>query len=171
MGTRHGQAQDAGSMEQPGPGAGGLDVFAGLSLRLGRIADVLEGQARDAQQLAADITPFNIQLPQLPLSGGAGNSSGFRQLLRPSDGYAWDVKLITAASFTAGTVSVYRGSQADNNLRFVWTVAGTYTFGTAQFLIRAGEHMLFTATGITGSVSISFDGIQVASPLLAEYLL
>jgi hypothetical protein len=147
----------------------GVSVDAGLSIQIGKLASAIEAQTAAQRQLAADVWPVNVVLPQI---GASSDSSGMRQLTRPSDGFVWDMSSISAASFSAGTVSVYRGSVSDANLKFVFTQTGTYTIGGKVFFIKPGDNLLFVCSAaVTPFATVSFDCIQVAVPRLAEYLI
>jgi hypothetical protein len=187
--TRHLQgpdvlAPDAGMQElmsrfgqqaAGGPGVSlDLEASASLDLIVGRaVARALvqadADRARRRAELNAAIFPFDL-LPGL-IAGAAG-SLDQPMTWGPRDGFAFDFKRITFASFTAGTVSVFKGAGAsDMTLVQAGFTAGTLYPGGQDWLLQSGERLIFTSTGITGNVTISGFGIMVRHDFLGEYLL
>jgi hypothetical protein len=169
-------ARFSGMDPQSAPAAGaGLQVSADFELMLGR---VLERQAqrdhdswkRRRLELAAAIFPFSINPLLMTLAAGAGTLD-VHQALGVRDGFALDVKLLVAASFTAGSVSVFRQGAADMNQRGFFPSAGTLTYGGQSLMVMPGERLVLTATGITGNVTVSGDVILVRQDYVGEYLL
>lgn len=96
------------------------------------------------------------------------------QVFGPMPGYTWCISSVKAATFTAGTVNMYRGLPADNNLQFAFTVAGVYLPGGKGLILHYGDRLTFApATGspITGLVTISLDMIQMTADLEPRFLL
>lgn len=143
------------------------DLAAGLTVRVGQLADALTAEHRRRAELSAAIYPFEIPVTSLAASGTLDQPVHFG----PRDGYAWDLRRLTAASFTAGTVAVYRNQAADANQLFTFTSAGTWWIASGQVILRSTERLVLVAAGITGSVTVSGSAIMVAEPWLAEYLL
>src|SRR5215469_2329333 len=136
-------AEQAAPDSMNGNGGTGLQVFAQMSAHLGRIAARLDQQADRTQKLWQAIRPIpGITVPQITTTNGTAD---YPELLAPRRGYWWDVKSITAATFTAGSVNLYAGASSDSTLRYVFTSAGTYAFGTAQLLVPPGQRLIFTA--------------------------
>jgi hypothetical protein len=173
-----GMAQIAARMQQEaatGPGqvphGPGLDLEAGISLQLGRVATALEKQQHTdlyrRARLRNNIFPFDIN-PGLITGSGTFDQP---MVLGPREGFAWDVELLVAASFTAGTVTVYKQGIADHNIRGVFPSAGTLRYSGASLFLRAPERLLIVGTGITGNVTISGSAIMVAEEFVGEYLL
>jgi hypothetical protein len=141
---------------------------AAVEVTLGRIADRLDKQTAD-RDLMRLIVPVLITAPQVPLAAGAGTLNQ-PDLLGPHEGFAWDVRRLTAASFTAGTVTAYLNYQADENIVVQWTQAGSFFF-SGNVILGDSDALIFVATGITGQVTISGQAVNVPTPLLPEYLL
>ena len=170
----------AGMMGGPAAAAPGpaLEADAQLSVQIGRLAGALEVQRRDdlakRTERSHAIFPFDFNPATMfaanQASAGAStlNNPG---IYSPNEGYFWDIKKITAASFTAGTVSLYKNAANDANSEVVFTSAGSYFFGTGQLLLSSNDFLLFVAAGITGNVTISGRAIQVRADYLADYLL
>jgi hypothetical protein len=83
-----------------------LDSIAGGSRQQQPGGDL----ARDVAdpRFAARVWPVNTAAPQW---SGLGTYD-VPQAFGPKDGYAWVIRRLTAATFTAGTVNVYRGLPA-----------------------------------------------------------
>jgi hypothetical protein len=159
----------AGDIPTGGGGGLSLSAVAELSASVGRMAAELESQAARQRALWAAVRPIpGIAVPPITASGGTAD---YPELLAPREGYWWDVKTATAATFTAGSVNLYAGGQSDSTLRYVFTAAGTYAFGTAQLLVPPGQRLIFTAVGVTGNVTPSLTVIEIAAWALPAYLM
>ena len=155
--------------DAPGGGGFSLQVMADLAANIGSMAQALKDQATRQQQLWSAVRPIpGIAVPPITTSTGTAD---YPELLAPRAGYWWDVKSITAATFTAGTVNLYAGGSSDSTLRYVFTSAGTYAFGTAQLLVPPGQRLIFTAVSTTGNVTPSLTVIEVAAWALPAYLM
>lgn len=145
-----------------------------LELVLGKLAAALDrmdrsdGQTRDS--LRRMLWPVPITGPAMVLTAGAGTIN-VPDLLGPHDGYYWDVRRVTVASFTAGTVTAYLNYVADANQLFTYTQPGTLVFGSGSLILSDTDALVFTGSGITGNVTISGQAINVPSSLLSDYLL
>ena len=147
----------------------GLQLMASLNLAIGKLSEQIEQQRADGIKLAQSVRPIpGITVPQITTTNGTAD---YPELLAPRRGYWWDVKSITAATFTAGSVNLYAGASSDSTLRYVFTSAGTYAFGTAQLLVPPGQRLIFTAVAVTGNVSPSLSVVEVADWALASYLM
>lgn len=163
-----GVAEIAGRYAPAAPDAAlGADVTASLSVQLGQLANALSYEQSRRRELQAAIYPFEMAATSEAASGTIDQPMH----LGPRDGYAWDLRRLTAASFTAGTVAVYRNQAADANQLFTFTSAGTWWIASGQVILRSTERLVLVAAGITGSVTVSGSAIMVAEPWLAEYLL
>jgi hypothetical protein len=147
----------------------GLQVMANLNLSVGRMADEVRASRERDAKLAEGVRPIpGIAVPQITTSTGIAD---YPELLSPRSGYWWDVKTATAATFTGGTVNLYAGAQTDSTLRYVFTSAGTFAFGTGQLLVPPGQRLIFVAVSTTGNVTPSLSVIEVASWALPAYLM
>jgi hypothetical protein len=158
-------------LDLPGPA---LEADAQVSVQVGRLATVLERQRSDDRTRRVErshaIFPFDFNPQTIGLTGGAGTLNG-ASLYSPNEGYFWDIKKITAASFTTGTVALYKNAANDANAEVVFTQAGSYFFGTGQLLLNSNDFLVLVAAGITGNVTISGRAISVRADYLADYLL
>lgn len=153
--------------------AAGLDLSAAadLSVNLSRVADELAAQRHAREKEIQDCHSAPILVPQIVLTSGAGTLD-LPDRLGPKRGYHWAVRYITAASFTAGSVVMYRGAGVmDANIRFTFTSAGIYEPGRASCVVAPGDRLIFVASGITGAVTISGEVTEFKSHLLHRFLL
>jgi hypothetical protein len=123
------------------------------------------------------IHPFKVSVIPLTISGVAGSGVGslnVPNMLGPQVGQYWDVRCIQASGFTAGNISVFL-NQANAELVAYLTGQGVSLIGKGQILLGGNDNLYFSAAGITstnqGPLSISLSGIEIAAPLIGEYLL
>ena len=157
----------------PADGQGGplLDVWAKVGVRLESLTAAVQEQTQMEQRylLAVHQVPIATQLI-------AGNGTiDVPQLLGPSGGYWWDVTRLTAAGFSAGTVTVYKNGVADGNQLPSFPSAGVLTFGR-RMLLGPKDRLIYVTAGITlnsgaGGVSVGGDAIQVEAWAMPRYLL
>jgi hypothetical protein len=162
--------QDKTGAAGPETGGGGLVLQLGaeINAQVGRVAAMLERQAQrqlDLQQAIQHID--QIPVPQITSTNG---SADYPELLGPRTGFAWDVRRLTVATFTAGSVNVYVDGQDDTDLRLVFPQAGTYTLN-GSIILEANHRLIFAASAITGNASISIAVDQIALAWLPAYLL
>jgi hypothetical protein len=156
------------SLEEQGPL---LDVWAKIAVSLETVGVELAEQRRRQDQLWQAVHEVPIQTQFI-----AGNGTiDVPQVLGPSGGYWWDVTRLTAAGFSAGTVTVYKNAVADGNQLPSFPQAGVVTFGR-RMLLAPKARLVFVTAGITlnagvPGVSVGGDAIQVASWALPDYLL
>lgn len=144
-----------------------------MTRRLG--AGVISGRKDSAEtgldgdtatpQFAARMWPFNTVAPQW---SGAGTYD-VPQVFGPKDGFFWHVITVQAATFTAGSVNMFKGLPADNNLKGVFLSAGVIS--PSKMFLLPGDRLTFTSAGITGLITLSVDGIQGTLDLLSRYVL
>jgi hypothetical protein len=151
------------------PAGAGLEVFGQLSAQIGSLTGEMRAQRSAQQAKAGKIWPVNVQAPQW--NGTGTYDPG---VFGPADGWAWAIHRITAATFTAGTVNMYKGQPADNNQLFAFLQAGANWFARTSFILMPKDRLTFAAAAgspITGPVTISLDATQVALELLPDFLL
>src|SRR5215469_2523058 len=179
-----GSRTDAGAAllaEQATPNGNGssggltLQVMAELSANLGRVAKVLEQQQAKAQRAWAAIRP----IPGIPVGQltAASKFLTLPELAGPREGYWWDIHSVLAASFTGGTVNLYRAASSGNlpdiNIVGAFTQAGYLTYGKAQLLVPPNQYLVwgssstFTGTANCAVVSVT----EIAADALPDYLL
>lgn len=149
-----------------------LSAGADLSVTLGRVADALAAQQTRARTLASRLWLVNgITLPAwnpstTPVFDPAANIAG------PNDGYFWAVHRVTAATFTAGSINMYRGQAADQNLLFQFTQAGAFYPPRTNLILKPGDRLTFgQGTAVTGLVTLGLDVTQGTLDVLPEFLL
>jgi len=155
---------------QAGLGAGGAEADAGLHLAVGRLADAVTAERQHRLRMASRIWANDIPPHAIPLVAGAGTLD-IPNELGPNTGFAWAVHWVSAASFTAGTVSLYLGQAQDANLRFVFTSAGVWEAPRKATILLPGTRMVFVASGIVGAVTIAGQVTQMTLDMLPEFLL
>lgn len=156
--------------DEGSPGDGFAGMLADLSLRVGQIADRLNGHPADPK-IPWDACHPVWQTGSIPLTAGAGTllQSG---LYGPELPYWWDVRSVRVWGFTAGTVTVYRnnpGSLSGEQFGTA-TTPGEFTW-SAQLLLAPQDSLVFGATGITGSVFVALQALEVKAEWLPEYLM
>lgn len=153
---------------------GTLDLISGRGARAhpcgGELENSLDERETASRAFASRMWSVNTVAPPW---NGLGTYD-VPQVFGPMPGYTWCISSVVAATFTAGTVNMYRGLPADNNLRFAFTVAGVYLPGGKGLILHYGDRLTFAAaTGapITGLVTISLDMIQMTADLEPRFLL
>lgn len=136
-----------------------VDTFAA---QVRRRREYEQGLAQNVQYVS------NIPLGQITSSGVPLDMPN---LMGPRTGQCWEIRRITAATFTGGTVSFYRDSVADTNLVYEFTSAGIALLGGGQLILLPGERLVAQAASLTGNATISIGVVQVAQPWLPAYLL
>jgi hypothetical protein len=151
----------------------GGELSLDVGVQLGRVADALEAQTRRARNLASRLWVVNgvpIGLWNTATSPGVfdpgANTTG------PNDGYFWAIHRVTAATFTAGSINMYRGQAGDQNLLFQFTQAGAFYPPRTNLILKPGDRLTFAAaTALTGNVILSMDITQGALDVLPDFLL
>ena len=147
-----------------------LDVEAGavLAASVSDLATELRLQRERGHRLAQAIHPFGVTVVSMTLAAGAGTINQ-PNLHGPQMSNYWDVKRIQCTGFTAGTVTVYL-NVVNAEIAAVFSQAGVLLNGKAQILLNATDTLVFSATGITGSVLVSLAGVEIAADCIGEYL-
>lgn len=159
-------------MSQPDTGAPagiGLEFLASIDAQIGQLTEQAAYQRTRQGTLADSVSYISHITAPVPNAAGIIKAD---DVLGPKTGQAWEIRRMTAANFTAGTVAVYLDShQAPQNQLVAFTQAGTFFFGGGQLIISAGDQLVVNASAATGTVFFSIGVVQVAQPWLAEYLL
>jgi hypothetical protein len=168
---------DAALVSRDGNGQGwaGLQILADMSVNLSRAVKAIEDQTARNQRLWSQIRP----IPGIPVGQitAASTLLALPELAGPRTGYWWDVHLLNGATFTGGSVNVYRGAggltQPDINLVGAFTAAGYLTYGKAQLLIPPGQYLIFgSSSTFTGTANIAVTSVtEIAATALPDYLL
>jgi hypothetical protein len=148
---------------QPGPVPGwALEIMAGI----GQIKDAQAGERKPSIPWDS-CHPVPI-LGQISITSGAG-SVDYPDMYGPHDPYWWDVRSIKVWGFTAGTVTCYLNSTNGAQV-FEATAPGEFT-GSATTVLGPRDRLIFSATGITGTVSFGGQAIEIHTAWLPEYLM
>ena len=161
-------ARDAIDTDDDGqPGGLDLKVMADLSLNLGRVADEMERERKRRERFATAL--HIIEVNSLSISA-ASQTLDKGDIMGPRTGKVWDVTWMSCATFTAGTIAVYKDGAVDSNKRFVFTQAGVWE--PSQFLLQRGQRMILVSdSNFAGTAQISFAAVEFDEWLLPDYLL
>lgn len=86
-------------------------------------------------------------------------------------GWVYDVLMLIIATFTVGTVSVYKNFIADEALIYTFPSAGNFQFSKGQLALRYGDQLIFVANTVTGNVTPSMHGNLVRRAIYPEYIM
>jgi hypothetical protein len=84
-------------------------------------------------------------------------------------GWVYDVGMLIIATFTVGTVSVYKNSIADESLIYTFPQAGNFQFSKTQLALRYADQLIFVANAVTGNVTPSMHGNLIRRAFYPEY--
>lgn len=94
--------------------------------------------------------------------------------LQPEKGYFWDVRRVTANSFTAGSITMYSTNEpVAAEVEGIFTSIGTLTYSKAGLIIEGGssQRLVFQPSAtIAGLIDIGVRGILVPMGLLEDYI-
>lgn len=162
--------RDAGLADTPAPSVqevapDGWYAMAGAAL--GQIQAAQAAQSRPRPRVPwLSCHPVPI-LGAIQLAAGAGTLDQ-PDMYGPKDPYWWDLRRLTLWGWTAGTVTVYLNNPNGTPLATA-TTPGEFTW-SAQHLLTPRDRMVFSATGITGTVEIDGQAIEIETPWLSDYL-
>jgi predicted phage tail protein len=146
-----------------------FEASASLGLAIEGLTNEMKQARMRSQRLAQLVHPFKVSTIPMTITSNAGTLN-VPNMLGPQTGYYWDVKRITATGFSAGTVTVTLGAGGGETLTII-SAAGSLLLGKAHILLSGSDNLYFTAASITGTVAISLAGIEIAAPVIGEYLL
>lgn len=166
-----GRALVTGAADTP-PANGGLtlDIGAELKATIGTVAQEVQALRSQSQQLWAGVRPIpGIPVPQITTAAGKAD---YPELLSPRTGYWWDVRLVACATFSSGSVNLYRNNADDYDIVGAFTSAGWITYASGQLLLNWNQRLIFAAQTITGNATPSIASvIEVRADVLPAYLL
>jgi len=159
-----------------------IEVEAGASLEitLGKLAATLgRAEQREQARRLRYSSLHTIPITGPPLAAGlAAGAISSPETFGPHDGFIWHLTRLTANGFTAGSVTAYIGESGASgtvpnyqNALVTWNSAGTYFFGGVSTILLPHDRLIFYCSGITGTVLIGGQAIEMVSELLPEYLL
>ena len=122
-----------------------------------RLCASLDGAAAAMDRETAWRQKIALAIRQVPFAGAVTLSAGAGtddqpDKLQAKTGYIWSVRRITAQGFSAGTVTAYRNSAAGEPV-MPFPVPAVNTLGRGELLLMPGDRLVWSATGITGTVS------------------
>lgn len=147
----------------------GLVASVQLSASVESLTEAMREQRDRLDRLTRAVRPVYITGIPMTLSGGDGTLN-VPNMLGPATGRYWDVHRITVSGFTAGTVTVYDSSTAGDTLLIIAS-AGSQFLGKAQMLLAPQRTLVFSASGITGTVAVSMAMTEIEARWIGDYLL
>jgi hypothetical protein len=97
--------------------------------------------------------------------------SGNYQFVGPPPGWYYDVNMIIANGYTAGTVSVYKNDP--NNpaeIRGVFTTTGILSYGKCNLVLSHNDNILLVPSGLSGTPSFAMTVIKVKREYFRKYI-
>jgi hypothetical protein len=124
-----------------------------------------------AERLSNNLWQLNPGAIPIPLSGGAGLLDQ-PNLLGPRTGQVWSIHRIGlwGMTGTSNVINIFLDNVGGDQVATV-TGAGSLFYGKAQLLLTPGHRLVFQASSITGVAQVGIYGVQMAEPLLSEYLI
>jgi hypothetical protein len=111
---------------------------------------------------------YNIVVEMVPIP--STNTLDQPNLFGPRTGYHWDLRIVVAQGFTAGTVTVYRNSTNGEQM-FTFSSSGLWEVPHKSRILRPNDRLVFVGAGLSGTAAISMEATNVPTPLLGAYLL
>lgn len=133
------------------------EFFVGINEKLDQIqTHQKEVKAKKSQVFQA---PILADITSSPFDNTA--------LLAPPRGNCWSVRRLSAFGFTAGTVTIML-----DGLEPVWvfSAAGSETWGRGELLLQPGQKLTVSYTGITGNVYLAGAADEFPFWYLQEYI-
>jgi hypothetical protein len=127
-----------------------IDAAAQLCASLDGLTAALDREHAWRQQQAQTVRQLYFA-GAITLATGAGTDDQ-PDKLQAKTGYIWGIRRITAQGFSAGTVTVYRNNTNGEPI-MPFPAAAVNTLGRGELLLMPGDRMVWSATGITGTVS------------------
>lgn len=141
--------------------------YAMAGAALGKIQEAQAAQSKSRPRIPwASCHPVPI-LGAIQLAAGAGVLNQ-PDMYGPKDPYWWDLRRLTLWGFTAGTVTVNLNN-VNGPVLATATTPGEFTW-SAQHILSPRDILIFTASGITGSVEIDGQAIEIETLWLPDYL-
>jgi hypothetical protein len=142
-----------------------LSVDVQLAGGIRRIEHALARHPALTGDLNQLIYPVNVPPMQITSTGVLD----LPDMLGPKLGKWWEIWYVSAQGYTGGTVDCYRNSQL-GELLFTFSQAGIWE-PSHRYLQGGSDRMVFTASGLTGSASITFGAVEIDATVLGLHLL
>lgn len=147
----------------------GVQLQVQLTAAVTSLAGELK-RANDYQEQLAQNVQYVSNIP-LGTITASGVPLDLPTVMGPRTGQCWEVRRMTAATFSGGTVSFYRDAVADSNLVMEFNTPGIVLLGGGQLILQPGERLVAEAGGLAGVATLSIAVIQIGQPWLPAYLL
>ena len=128
-----------------------LDVSARICASLDGVAVRMDRENAWRQKIAGTLSQVYFA-GQVTISGGAGTSAGDRDKLQAKPGYIWGVRRLTVQGFSAGSVTAYR-NDINGEPVMPFPSPAVNTIGRGELLLMPMDTIVWSATGITGTVT------------------
>lgn len=138
-----------------------LDILVTLRASLDGLKTELETKRHDDYKLNRLALPLGIPLQPMTLTGSSPNLTGtldIPEMFGPRASWGWQLDGMGAQGFTTGSVSVYLNSTNAEEI-FSFSSAGVFYQRKFRFLNQS-QRLVFSATGITGTVAVWLSGVQ-----------
>jgi hypothetical protein len=105
------------------------------------------------------------------IPGPQYSGSGAMVFPGPTPGFKWDVKMITVAGYSAGTVQLWKNDLVNpSSQRFTFPAGGeTITPGKCAFVLSPNDTIYFVPVGLTGTISVTLGVMRVRREAFSEY--
>ena len=139
----------------------GVGIHVELAAQINGLRSEMETHRTDKYKLNRLILPLAIPLQPMTLTGSSPNLTGtldIPEMFGPRASWQWELDGMGAQGFTTGSVSVYLNSTSAEEI-FNFSSAGVFYQRKFRFLNQA-QRLVFSASSITGTVSVWLNGIQ-----------
>jgi len=153
-----------------------VEAQVSLTASLGEIVDRLTRREEHAERAAVDLWQNVHMVPILytgltGLAGSTGAVIASPDRMGPSTGFWWDVRRLSIWGFTAGTVNVYLNDISGNGeLVASFPQPGQYTW-SGGLLLGPDDYLAAITAGVTGSVFLAGQAVEVGTRYLPDYLI
>jgi hypothetical protein len=160
----------------PAPAAAGddgFDVMAALAVQLGTLNQQLgamNGGGRRRPTIPMEYChPLDLPPDQLPAAGILDKQDKFG----PKTGWIWHITRLTITGLAgATTLQVYKDSVADPSMlanSFTGVAPALFVWEPRLLLLMPNRKLVFN--GIGGGYTVCGEGVEIATPWIAEYLM
>jgi hypothetical protein len=161
----------------PAPPAAGDDSFAaiaGLGVQLGTLSQQLAAASGGGRRRRPTIPmeychPLDLPPDQLAAAGILDRQDKFG----PKTGWIWHITRLTITGLAgATTLQVYKDSVADPSMlanSFTGVAPALFVWEPRLLLLMPNRKLVFN--GIGGGYTVCGEGVEIATPWIAEYLM
>ena len=149
----------------------GIEADVQVAVAINRLCDRLDRQQMTRAARANEAYRQAEFSGTVTLASGAGTLQDFNRFGCPQ-GYTWSVRRLAAAGFTAGTLTAYKDATAGEPVAVFVGAAAIVPqyYGKGDLVIKSMSQLVWSATGITGTVQLWGAADQIESWLLPSYI-